>query len=72
MVSSRGSRGIPGAAPPPSPLPWASAGLFSHSALTAAGQQFLPFPKYVTTDALPVSLMGSALASNGSVGATCT
>ena len=40
---------------------------FSHSSLLAAAQHFLPFPKYVVTEALPALLIGSALASGGSV-----
>ncbi|KAK4810648.1 hypothetical protein QYF61_007385 [Mycteria americana] len=41
---------------------------YSHSSFPAAVvQQFLPLLKYVITEALPPSLMGSALASSGSV-----
>jgi len=39
----------------------------SHSSLLAVVPQLLPFLKYVITEALPVSLVGSALAIRGSV-----
>ena len=71
-----GCRGIsapvPGALPPPlSSLTLVSAGMvlshFSLLSLPAAVQPFLPFLKYVITEALPASVMGSALGSSGSV-----
>ena len=39
----------------------------SHSSLRAAAQHFLPFLKYVITEAVPPLLMGSALASDRSI-----
>jgi len=41
---------------------------WSHSSLsTAAPQQVFPLPKYAVAEALPLSLMGSVLASSGSI-----
>jgi len=64
---------VPGAPPPPSSF--TDLGVcrvvslaYSHSSLSSAvPQQVFPLLKYVITDALPPSLMGSALASSGSV-----
>lgn len=42
----------------------------SHSCFTAAVQGFLLFLKYISTEALPVPLVGSALAGFGSVRAS--
>ena len=55
---------------PPSALTWGSAGLgLSHvlTPFTTAAQVFLPFLKYVSTEVLPKSLMGSALGSSGTI-----
>ena len=53
--------------------PWCLQGCFFHIfsflSLTAAAQKFLPFLKYIITEALPASVLGSALASDGSIGA---
>lgn len=39
----------------------------SHSSLPGVAHHFLPFLEYVTTEALPSSVMGSALASDRSI-----
>ncbi|XP_049649850.1 uncharacterized protein LOC126035357 [Accipiter gentilis] len=76
MVFTTGCRGIsalvPGAPPPPpSSLTWVSAGLFLSHILTPLFRlllrsRFFPLLKYVIPEALPPSLIGSALASGGS------
>jgi len=73
MVFSMGCKGVsslvPGArAPPPSLLTLVSAELllsYSHSSLLL--QVFSPLLKCVIPEELPVLLMGSALASGGSI-----
>ncbi|KAM9590844.1 uncharacterized protein ACIBXB_005893 [Morphnus guianensis] len=79
MVFTTGCRGIsalaPGAPPPPpSSLTLVSAGLFLLHVLTplsgchfCLSQQLFSFLKNVITEALPLSLIGLALASSGSV-----
>lgn len=74
MVFSRGWRGISAPAhgapsAPPYSLNLVSAGLFlphdCHSSLTAAGQHFFSFLKYVITESPPSWLMGSAVPCGG-------
>jgi len=73
MVFSTGCRGIsvlaPGAPPSPPSLALVSAGLFLSYSLTPLSYCSFLFPllNYVIPEALPPSLVGSALASSGSV-----
>ena len=76
MVCSRGCRGISAQVPGAHPAlllhwPWCLQGCFSYifsplsSAVIAVAQFFFPLLNYVIPEALPQSLVGSALASSG-------
>jgi len=79
MVFSTGYKGISASVPGPAPpcrlhWPWCLQGCFSHIflflPLTAAVQHFSPFLWNIITEAPPALLMGSALASGRSIGAS--